>query len=231
MTVTNPLTIKAKGVPAFRPETFNSARVGSLPDNDLLQGEDRLRAAMHTLWNGQGMTGAVALARSSQNDKPDRETALPLTGGTINGIPSREHVEYAGRELDSRRPMPRSSSTLANIGSSSITPPPGRDRQGRYDETDNSTSTRRAIRRRRSGPPAQRGSGAAFGTTPAYLDRAMPPAPRSQALTVTKRGNINIRSIPFAYKQIVYGLTGGLSPRSQITDGSIEQENFERSNR
>jgi MtrB/PioB family decaheme-associated outer membrane protein len=232
MTVQNPLSIATFGIVDVSPETFTSARYAQYPDNDYYKVKAEYARALPSLWNGR-LTATVAWTRSSQNDNVIAPTALPLTGGTINGL-STTNVWNTTAALLQQTANAEIDATLANVRLV-VNPTPALAVTGnvRYYATDNSTAyTACNPLTGQWGRLLNDGSGTAIVDTPAYLAARCNLA-AVQALNVApSTGDINIRSVPFDYRQIVYSLVGDyrLTPKSNLT-GSFEQENFDLSNR
>ncbi len=232
MTVQNPLTIATFGVAGVPAQAFTSGRFDLYPDNDYYKIKAEYGRSLPSLWNGR-LTASVAWTSSTQNDSLIAPTTLPLTGGTINGI-STANVWNTTAALTRQTADAQIDATLANVRLV-VNPTSALALTGniRYYETDNSTAyTACNPLTGQWGRLLNDGSGAAIVDAPAYL-AAQCNLAAVQALNVAPNtGNINIRSVPYDERQIVYSLIGDyrLGPKSNLT-ASFEQENLEPANR
>ena len=232
MSVQNPLTIATFGIAGVSPQTFTAGRFDLEPDNDYYKVKAEYGRSLPSLWNGR-FTASVALARSTQNDSLIAPTTFPLTGGTINGIPT-TNVWNTTAALTQQTADARIDSILANARLV-VNPTPALALTGniRYYETDNLTAyTACNPLTGQWGRLLNDGSGAAIVSTPEYLAAHCNLA-AVQALNVAPNtGNINIRSVPYDEQQIVYSLTGDYraGPKSNLT-ATFDQENLETPNR
>ena len=139
MTVQNPLTIVTFGVAGVPAQTFTAGRFDLYPDNDYYKIKAEYGRSLPSLWNGR-LTASVAWTRSTQNDSLIAPTTLPLTGGTINGIPT-ANVWNTTAALTQQTAEAQIDSTLANVRLV-VNPTPALALTGniRYYETDNSTA-------------------------------------------------------------------------------------------
>jgi MtrB/PioB family decaheme-associated outer membrane protein len=232
MSVQNPLTIAAFGVQGVSPHTFTAGRFDLYPDNDYYKVKAEYGRLLPSLWNGR-LIASVAWTRSTQNDSLIAPTTLPLTGGTINGVPT-TNMWNTTAALTQTTANAQIDSTLANVRLV-VNPIPELALAGniRYYETDNSTAhTACNPLTGQWGRLLNDGSGTAIVNTPEYL-AAQCNLAAVQALNVAPAtGNINIRSVPYDERQTVYSLTGDyrVSPKSNLT-ATVEQQNLEPSNR
>jgi MtrB/PioB family decaheme-associated outer membrane protein len=232
MTVQNPLSIATSGIAGVSPQTFTAGRFDLYPDNDYYKAKAEYGRSLPSLWNGR-LTASIAWTRSRQNDSLIAPTMFPLTGGTINGIPT-TNVWNTTAALTQPTADAQIDSTLANVRLV-VNPTPELALTGniRYYETDNSTAyTACNPLTGQWGRLLNDGSGAAIVSTPDYLAAHCNLA-LAQALNVSpSAGNINIRSVPYDERQLVSSLTGDYraSPKSTLT-ATFEQENLEPSNR
>ena len=232
MSVQNPLTIATFGVFDVPPQSFTAGRFDLYPDNDYYKVKAEYGRSLPSLWNGR-FTASIAWTRSTQNDNLIAPTTFSLTGGTINGVPT-SNVWNTTAALAQSTADAQIDSTLANVRLV-VNPTPELALIGnlRYYETDNSTAyTTCNPLTGQWGRLLNDGSGAAIVSTPEYL-AAQCNLAAVQALNVAPdTGNINIRSVPYDERQMVYSLTGDyrVSPKSNLT-ATFEQENLEPSNR
>jgi MtrB/PioB family decaheme-associated outer membrane protein len=232
MTVQNPLSIATSGIAGVSPQTFTAGRFDLYPDNDYYKVKAEYGRSLPSLWNGR-FTASIAWTRSRQNDSLIAPTTFPLTGGTINGIPT-TNVWNTTAALTQPTADAQIDSTLANVRLV-VNPTPEFALTGniRYYETDNSTAyTACNPLTGQWGRLLNDGSGTAIVSTPQYL-AAQCNLTAVQALNVAPdAGNIPIRSVPYDERQLVYSLTGDyrVSPKSNVT-ATFEQENLEPSNR
>jgi len=232
MSVENPLTIAPSGIQGVSPQTFTAGRFDLYPDNDYYKVKAEYGRLLPSLWNGR-LIASVAWTRSTQNDSLIAPTALPLTGGTINGIPT-ANVWNTTAALTQQTADAQIDSTLANVRLV-VNPTPELALTGniRYYDTNNSTAyTACNPLTGQWGRLLNDGSGTAIVSNPEYLATQCNLA-AAQALNVApSTGNINIRSIPFDERQTVYSLTGDyrVTPKSNLT-ATVDQEYLEPSNR
>jgi MtrB/PioB family decaheme-associated outer membrane protein len=232
MTVQNPLSIVTSGITGVSPQTFTAGRFDLYPDNDYYKAKAEYGRSLPSLWNGR-LTASIAWTRSTQNDSLIAPTTYPLTGGTINGV-STTNVWNTTAALTQKTADARIDATLANVRLV-VNPTPELALTGnvRYYDTDNSTAyTACNPLTGQWGRLLNDGSGAAIVSTPEYL-AAQCNLAAVQALNVAPNaGNINIRSVPYDERQIVYSLTGDyrVSAKSNLT-ATLEQENLEPSHR
>ena len=232
LTIENPLTITVNTIAGVPASTFKAARFDSYPDNDFYKAKAEYARNLPELMNGR-FSAVVAATRSKQDDALIAPTTLPLTGGTINGISAANmwnttnalSRQTSGAEIETR---------LANV-SLSLNPAPGasvRANVRRY-ETENSTDYLACNPLTgQIGRLTNDGSGGAFVNTPAYIAAGCNLAAVRALNVAPSAGNINIRSIPFEYKQDNYTLSADwrLSSKSSLT-GSLEREEFHRKHR
>jgi MtrB/PioB family decaheme-associated outer membrane protein len=232
MSVQNPLTIAPFGIQGVSPQTFTAGHFDLYPDNDYYKVKAEYGRLLPSLWNGR-LTASVAWTRSTQNDNLIAPTMLPLTGGTINGVPT-ANVWNTTAALTQTTANAQIDSTLANVRLA-VNPTPELALMGniRYYETDNSTAyTACNPLTGQWGRLLNDGSGTAIVSTPEYLTAQCNLA-AVQALNVAPdTGNINIRSVPYDERQTVYSLTADyrVSPKSNLT-ATVEQQYLEPSNR
>lgn len=232
MSVQNPLTIVTFGIAGVSPQTFTAGRFDLYPDNDYYKVKAEYGRSLPSLWNGR-FTASIAWTRSTQNDSLIAPTTFPLTGGTIDGVPT-TNVWNTTAALTQPTADAQIDSTLANLRLV-INPTSEFALTGnvRYYETDNSTAyTACNPLTGQWGRLLNDGSGTAIVSTPQYLGAQCNLA-AVQALNIPPNaGNINIRSVPYDERQIVYSLTGDyrVSPKSNLT-ATAEQANVEPSNR
>ncbi len=216
MSVQNPLTIATFGVFGVSPNTFTAGRFDLYPDNDYYKVKAEYGRSLPSLWNGR-LTASIAWARSTQNDNLIAPTTFPLTGGTINGVPT-TNVWNTTAALTQPTADAQIDSTLANVRLV-VNPTPELALTGniRYYETDNSTAyTACNPLTGQWGRLLNDGSGAAIVNTPEYL-AAQCNLAAVQALNVAPdAGNINIRSVPYDERQIVYSLDRRLPRESEV---------------
>jgi predicted porin len=232
MTVQNPLTVLTFGIAGVPSQTFTAGHFDLYPDNDYYKIKAEYARSLPSLWDGR-VSASVAWTRSTQNDSLIAPTTFALTGGTINGVPT-TNVWNTTAALTQPTANAQIDSTLANVRLL-VNPAPALALTGniRYYETDNSTAyTTCNPLTGQWGRLLNDGSGAAIVSTPEYLAAHCNLA-AVQALNVAPNiGNINIRSVPYDERQIVYSLIGDyrLGPKSNLT-ATFEQENFEPTNR
>jgi len=231
-TIENPLTISVntlQGVPAG---TFRAATFDSYPENEFYKVKGEYARSLPQLMNGR-FSAVVAATRSSQDDVLIAPTALPLTGGTINGVSAANTwnttdalwKKNAGAEIETR---------LVNL---SLALNPARNVGARlawrHYETDNAMEYIACNPLTgQLGRLINDGSGANIVNTPAYLGarcdldaiRALGVAPSA--------GNINIASVPYAYERDNLSFTADwrIDTKSTLT-AMLERETYEREHR
>ncbi|HEX4944302.1 MAG TPA: MtrB/PioB family outer membrane beta-barrel protein [Usitatibacteraceae bacterium] len=232
LTVENPLAIAVNTVAGVPAGTFMSARFDMYPDNNHYKAKAEYARNLPSLMNGR-FSAVVAATRSQQDDALIAPTALPLTGGTINGISAANRWNTLD-SLSRRTSGAEIETTLVNLGLS-LNPAPSatlRANLRRY-ETDNSTDFLACNPLTGQwGRLLNDGSGGAFVNTPAYLAAGCDLA-AVRALGVSpSAGNINIRAVPFQYTQTNYTLAADwrATARSNVT-GSFEREEYDREHR
>src|SRR5262249_52469258 len=153
-------------------------------------------------WNGR-FTASIAWTRSMQNDSLIAPTTYPLTGGTINGVPT-TNVWNTTAALTQPTADAQIDSTLANVRLV-VNPTPELALTGniRYYEPANPTAyTACNPLTGQWGRLLNDGSGAAIVNTPEYLATQCNLA-ATQALNVAPNvGIINIRTVPYDERQI-----------------------------
>jgi MtrB/PioB family decaheme-associated outer membrane protein len=232
MTVQNPLTITTNTIANVPATTFTFARFDSDPDNDYYKAKAEYARALPALWNGR-LTATVAAARSKQNDALIEPTLLPLTGGTINGIPA-ANVWNTTAALTKQNADAEIDTTLANV-TLAVNPMPSLAIKGhvRYYATDNSTEyTACNPLTGQFGRLVNDGSGGAFVNTPAYLAARCDLAAVRALNVAPSAGNINIATVPFEYNQTNYGVTADyrITPKSNA-NLLLEREELRREHR
>lgn len=231
-TIENPLTITVNSLVGVTANTFTSARFDSYPENDFYKIKGEYARNLPQLMNGR-FSAVVAATRSSQDDALIAPTTLPLTGGTINGIPA-ANVWNTTAALSRQNTGAEIETRLAHL---SLTLNPARSvgvrASWRHYETDNALEyTACNPLTGQIGRLTNDGSGGAFVNTPAYIAagcnleavRALNIAPSA--------GNVNVSSVPYDYKQDNLSLTGDwrIDAKSTLT-GLLERESFDRRNR
>lgn len=237
-TIDNPMFLAAaNGVASFPQATFASP-----PSNDFYNLKAEFAHAMPELWRAR-VTGVVSASSSRQN-----ASLIPSTqysGVAVNGI--------AGGQWDTLASLSKSSadaridSTLADLGLS-LNPASGLDVKGkfRWYETRNSTEYWACNPLTGQwGRLINDGSNAVFvtpnttagvnpaGTTATAYNAAGCNAEAVKALNlVPSAGNVNIRNIPYDYKQVNTGLSADYRfARGQSVNASFERETVDRSHR
>ena len=173
MSVQNPLTIATFGIVGVSPQTFTAGRFDLYPDNDYYKVKAEYGRSLPSLWNGR-LTASIAWTRSTQNDSLIAPTTIPLTGGTINGVPT-TNVWNTTAALTQPTADAQIDSTLANVRLV-VNPTPELALTGniRYYETDNSTAyTACNPLTGQWGRLLNDGSGAAIVNTPAVSRRTV----------------------------------------------------------
>jgi len=231
-TVQNPLTITVNSLVGVPATTFTSARFDAYPDNDFYKAKAEYARSLPGFMNGR-LSLVAAATRSKQDDALVAPTTLALTGGTINGVSAANAWnttaaltrQSSGAEIDTRL----ANATLA------LHPLPkvGINATWRHYETDNSTDFLACNPLTgQIGRLVNDGSGGAFVNTPAYLAARCDLAAVRALNVAPSAGNINIRTIPFEYKQDNYVLTADWRPmmKSNFT-AALERETYHRQHR
>ena len=239
MTFDNPLFIQTNTIAGVAPTTFTRGQLDLYPSNNYFN----FRAeAAHKLPNffRSRVTGVVALGRSRQNDALIPWALEPLTGGTINGVPTNGVWNTTGaltqmtadRQIDTQ---------LADVG---LLMNPGRDLtirgKFRYYDTDNNSSFIACNPLTGQwGRLLNNGSGGSF-VTPNLAAGNNPPgtlntgyngtgcdlnATRALGLAPTA-GDVPLRSAPYEYSQ----MNAVLSADYRITRHSTVEVGYEREN-
>lgn len=231
-TVQNPLAINVNTLAGVPAGTFTSARFDSYPDNDFYKAKAEYARNLPGFMNAR-LSIVAAATRSTQDDALIAPTTLPLTGGTINGV-STANVwnttaaltrQSAGAEIDTRL-------AHANLA---IHPSPAVAVRAtwRHYETHNSTAFIACNPLTgQIGRLLNDGSGGAFVNTPAYLATRCDLAAVRALGIAPSAGNINIRSVPFEYRQDNYILSADWRPgmKSNLT-AALERETYRRRHR
>ena len=225
MTVENPMFLAA----ANGLTRFTTARFDLHPDNNYYNLKGEYSRAFPDLLRAR-FTAVVSASNLRQNDRlipsaiSSATTINTVAGGSWDTLASLSK-DRAGAEIDTR---------LVDLGLG-LTPVDSLDLKGkiRHYETRNSTEYWACNPLNGQwGRVTNDGSGAAMVNTAAYLAagckldavRALGVAPSA--------GNINIRNVPFAYKQNNYSLAADYRlGRSQSLNASFEREEFDREHR
>lgn len=232
-TVENPLTITTNTIaPATMANLFKSARFDADPDNDYYRVKGEYARALPDLWNGR-LTATIAAARMTQNDALIAPTTLPLTGITINNV-SAANVWNTTAALQQQSADAEIDTTLVNVALT-VNPLKELSVKGyyRYYSTDNSTEyTACNPLTSQWGRLINDGSGGAFVSNAAYLAAKCDLAAVEALNQVPSAGNVNIKSVPFAYDRMNYGLQADwrISTKSNGTL-LLEREDYKPDNR
>jgi hypothetical protein len=217
------------GVPA---STFTSARFDSYPDNDFYKAKAEYARNLPGFMNAR-LSIVAAATRSKQDDPLIAPTTLALAGATINGVSAANAWnttaaltrQRAGAEIETRLAQ-------ANLA---INPSPTVAVRAtwRHYETDNSTAFIACNPLTgQIGRLINDGSGGAFVSTPAYLAVRCDLAAVRALDIAPSAGNVNIRSVPFEYRQDNYILSADWRPgtKSNLT-AALEREIYHRRHR
>jgi len=225
MTVENPMFL----APANGLTRFPTARFDLHPDNNYYNVKGEYSRAFPDLLRAR-FTAVVSASNLRQNDSlipsalSSATTINSVAGGSWDTLASLSK-DRAGAEIDTR---------LIDLGLA-LAPLDSLDMKGklRHYETRNSTEYWACNPLTGQwGRVINDGSGSAMVNTAAYL-AARCDADAVRALgVVPSAGNINIRNVPYAYKQDNYSLAADYRlSRNQSVNASFEREEFDRDHR
>ena len=134
----NPLFITTNTIAGVPATTFTQGQFDLYPDNDYYNLKAEFARKFPNFLKSR-ITGVVSLARSQQNDNLIPSAIEPLTGGTINGVPT-ANVWNTTASLSRLSADARIDTTLADLGII-LNPARALAVRGkvRYFDTDNST--------------------------------------------------------------------------------------------
>ena len=114
MTFQNPLFITTNTIAGVPATTFTQGQFDLYPSNDYYNVKGEFARKFPKFLKSR-VTGVVSLARSQQNDNLIPSAIEPLTGGTINGVPT-ANVWNTTASLSRLSADARIDTTLADVG-------------------------------------------------------------------------------------------------------------------
>lgn len=245
LTVENPLFVTLNTIANVPATSFTQARYDMHPDNTYFNVRVDAAHRMPSL-AGSRVTGVVSLSRYRQNDALIPWTTASLAGGTINGVPTAD-VWNVATALTKTTTDATIDTTLVDVGWA-LQPARAFDLTGklRYFDTRNDTEFWACNPLTGQwGRLINDGTGGAFvtpnltagnnpdGTAATGYNGTGCDYARTQALgLVPSAGNVNLRNVPFAHRQVNVGATAGyrLSRRHRV-ELAFEREWFHRDHR
>jgi MtrB/PioB family decaheme-associated outer membrane protein len=231
LTIQNPLYAGLTGITGLPATTFTQARYDLYPDNDYFNLKGEYARRLPDLMNGR-FTALASISKLKQNDNLIAPTPFALTGGTINTV-STANVWNTTAALTKQSADAEIDTRLLDLGLS-LTPVNGLDVRGkvRYYETQNKTEYWACNPLTGQwGRLINEGSGSALVNTNYRAGGCDYAA--TQALGIApSAGNINIRNIPFEYKQMNYTLAADYRlNRGNSLNASYERKIYDREHR
>lgn len=245
LAVGNPLFVSLNTIAGVPPTAFTDARFDLHPDNTYTNIRAEIAHRLPEL-AGSRVTGVISLSRYQQNDALTPWTSLSLAGGTINGVPT-GNVWNQVASLTKAAADARIDTTLVDLGWS-VKPATALDVRAkfRYFDTDNRTEFWACNPLTGQwGRLINDGSGGSFVTPnltagnnpPGTLSTGYDGTGCSHAATsalglVPSAGNVVLRNVPFAHRQINIGATVSYRlNRHNNLEVAFERESFDREHR
>ncbi len=242
LTFDNPLFINTNTITGVPPTTFTQGQIDLYPDNEYYNLKGEYARRLPNFYDGR-FTGVVSLSTMRQNDDLIPWTRYSLTGGAINGVPTDDNWNTPAA-LTKQSADARIDTRLVDIGLA-LRPLSDLDVKGkiRYYETKNRTEFWACNPLTGQwGRLLNNGSGGAFvfphltagvnpdGTTNTDYNAAGCNLAATQALgLVPSAGNVNLRNIPYEYKQYNYTVSADYRlSRNNSVNAAIERETFKR---
>ena len=242
LTIENPLFVNLNTITGILPTSVTSARYDLHPNNTY----QNVRAELARRWPslaGSRLTGVVSVARYRQNDDLIPWTASSLTGGVINGVPATD-VWNTTAALTKTTADATIDTLLVDVGWS-LTPVRSLDLRAklRVFDTDNDTTFVACNPLTGQwGRLINDGSGGSFVVPHATPGNNLPGTPATAynatgcnyALTrglglVPSAGNVNLRNVPYAYRQTNASVTASYRlTRRDVVETGYERESFDR---
>ena len=241
----NPLFITTNTIAGVPATTFTQGQFDLYPSNEYYNVKGEFARKLPKLLKSR-VTGVVSLARSQQNDNLIPSAIEPLTGGTINGVPT-VNVWNTTASLSRLSADARIDTTLVDVG---IILNPARalavKGKVRYFDTDNSTEYLACNPLTGQwGRLLNNGSGGSFvtpnltvgnnpvGTLNTGYNGARCDYAATQALGLAPSlGDVPIRSVPYEYRQLNSVVSADYRlNRTNSLEAAYERENFRREHR
>lgn len=242
LTIENPLFVTLNTITGVPATAFTAARFDMHPGNTAYNA--RVDAA-HRLpsFAGSRLSGVFSVSRYRQDDALMPWTTLPLTGGAINGVPT-DGMWNTTAALTRTMAGARLDTTLVDLGWA-VKPVQALDvrLKWRYYDTDNATDfvacnplTGQWGRLTNDGsggsfvtPNTAAGNNPAGTLATAYYQAGCSQAAVTALALVPSAGNIVLRNVPFAYRQLNTSVTAAYRfNRHYSVEGMFERESFDR---
>ena len=242
MTFQNPLFITTNTIAGVPATTFTQGQFDLYPSNDYYNLKGEFARKFPTFLKSR-ITGVVSVARSQQNDNLMPWAIEPLTGGTINGVPTAD-VWNTTASLSRLSADARIGTTLADLGI--ILNPGGAlavRGKVRYFDTDNSTEYLACNPLTGQwGRLLNNGSGGSFvtpnltvgnnpvGTLNTGYNGTRCDYAATQALGLApSAGDVPLRSAPYEYRQLTSVVSADYRiNRTNSLEAAFERDNFRR---
>jgi hypothetical protein len=241
----NPLFITTNTIAGVPATTFTQGQFDLYPSNDYYNLKGEFARKFPTVLRSR-ITGVVSLARSQQNDSLIPWAIEPLTGGTINGVPT-ANVWNTTASLSRLSADARIDTALATLGII-LNPARALAVKGnvRYYDTDNRTEYLACNPLvGQWGRLLNNGSGGSFvtpnltvgnnpaGTLNTGYNGARCDYAATQALGLAPSlGDVPIRSVPYEYRQLSSVVSADYRVnRTNTLEAAYERENFRRQHR
>jgi putative beta-barrel porin MtrB/PioB len=242
MTFQNPLFINTNTIQGVAATTFTEGQFDLYPSNDYFNVRGEFARKFPKVLKSR-ITGVLSFARSQQNDQLIPWAIVPLTGGTINGVPTANMWDTTD-SLSRRSADARIDATLGDVG---IILNPSRalsvNGKVRYYNTDNSTQFAACNPLvGQWGRLLNNGSGGSFvtpnltagnnpvGTLNTGYNGTGCDYARTRALGLApSAGDVPIRTVPYDYRQLNSVVSADYRVnRTNAFDAAFEREDFRR---